>query len=95
MVLIVRIQQWQKTDLRLCLECSSSRSLNREIVGDQHIVKDRATLDLPKVETNDTEVIISIESRIGLVVGVGNLGVHPFALVCGIGDLHPTLENMN
>eukprot|EP01137_Pigoraptor_chileana_P022903 Opistho-2@88375 len=55
-------------------------------VRHKHIVENGARLDLPEVKSNVCVVLIEIELRILDIVGVGDLGVDPLALVCGVVD---------
>eukprot|EP00123_Amoebidium_parasiticum_P006625 comp17537_c0_seq1/m.17095 comp17537_c0_seq1/g.17095 ORF comp17537_c0_seq1/g.17095 comp17537_c0_seq1/m.17095 type:complete len:403 (+) comp17537_c0_seq1:258-1466(+) len=59
----------------------------RDAVGNEDVVEDRPGLDLPQVETDGAEVLVQVEVVVGLVLGVGDLGLDPLALVGRVVDL--------
>ena len=59
------------------------------VVGDENVVEDGAALDLPQVETDRAElfVLADLLRLVGVVLGVGDHGVDPLALVAGVVNL--------
>merc|ERR1711920_615134 len=64
----------------------------RHIVRDDDVVEDRAALDLPQVEAQETEVGILVQRIVVHILRIRDLLRLPEALVCGIRDaLHMPL----
>merc|ERR1719499_631177 len=57
--------------------------------GDEDVVEDGAALDLPEVEADGAELLVLADllDVVGVVLGVGDHGVDPLALVVGVVDL--------
>merc|ERR1712187_910095 len=56
------------------------------VICKDNIVKDRSSLDLPQVKTEEAEVGILVNGIIILILWIGNLLRFPEALVCWIRD---------
>jgi hypothetical protein len=52
----------------------------RNIVGDEDIVEDGASLNLPQIETNDAGLVVFANGGIGGVLGVIDFWVDPDTL---------------
>jgi hypothetical protein len=74
------------TDLRAGDDLLCSRMGQVDVVSDKEVVKDGTSLDLPDLNTKIFKVVVEEDVGIGLVSGVVDLGVNPWALVSGVGD---------
>mmetsp|Transcript_118987 Transcript_118987/g.348458 ORF Transcript_118987/g.348458 Transcript_118987/m.348458 type:complete len:246 (-) Transcript_118987:535-1272(-) len=59
------------------------------VVGDDDVVEDGPTLDLPQIEANEAKVLVLVHAVVVLVLRVGNLLCLPEALVGRVGDPLP------
>lgn len=50
------------------------------VVRDENVVEDGSGLHLPQVESDAADFLPVVQFRVGLVVGVVNLGVNPGSL---------------
>merc|ERR1740117_2402458 len=69
-----------------CLSLGSELISFSNIVGDNDVVKDGATLHLPEVEANEAKVSKLVHFLVVDIVWVGNFLSLPDALVSGVGD---------
>merc|ERR1711874_138235 len=56
------------------------------VIGDDNVVKDRAALYLPQIESKESEIVILVHLVIVHVLRIRDLFRLPDALVCGIRD---------
>merc|ERR1719334_2760216 len=57
------------------------------VISDDDVIKDGSRFHLPQVEAKSTNVTVLVESVIGFVFWVVNLGVDPFSFVSWVVDL--------